>query len=730
MIGQKIMPLLALGVGLLAGAQVSAKTVIDDDLRAEVERILAPVAKPEKPSYITKEAASAAKTAPPITQGQNPTSQPTPNPVADLAFVRQVDATTAAQRVIFGEFLQASAQKDYQDIARFRRDLAGYPLALYVDYAYIRDNLASVPDSQLQQFIAVHHDSFLASYVRGMLLDRLASQQNWRDFVKYDDGRKGRGNDCRRLSADIALKKAPQKTLLARASAFYLQDDSQPNECDSVFAWYLQTLGARANQAVVKRIDLALKAGHLQFAQYLKDDNKDRLTARQIATVEQKIQHINNIKRNPDLIFESRFAADTRFHRHLALLAANAMLADQLERAEAGFARLQKRYHFNAKDRNAFVAKMAKRAAQRHYDDALARYAHLPSAAYNADSYEWHARAAIRVQNWRELAGIIGKMPAKMQQSDEWRYWRARAEQHVGSLQVARQLLEQVASERSYYGFLASERLGQGYQFNNQPSQVDVNLAKNVSQTQGFARLREWLYANQMSYARVELRNLRRGLSVAEQVALAHISQEWLWYEQGVRIMAQLALFDDLPLRFPLAYRQELQTHSQAANINPDWAQAIMRRESGYAFDAKSSVGATGLMQLMPATAKNLARGQNWQFGGVADLLNPDVNIRYGTTYLGQLYSQFDGFVPLATAAYNAGPSRVNSWLPDKPMPLDVWIGTIPYPETRKYVQAVSEYMSVFQWRNAGEPDNFKRALGYVDQIVPAAGSAQVNARR
>ena len=125
-------------------------------------------------------------------------------------------------------------------------------------------------------------------------------------------------------------------------------------------------------------------------------------------------------------------------------------------------------------------------------------------------------------------------------------------------------------------------------------------------------------------------------------------------------------------------------------------------------------------MQLMPATAKHVAKKQGWKWRGVGKLNNPEVNIRYGTAYLAELSAQLDNEIPLVSAAYNAGPHRVAKWRPKTgvELPMDIWIDTIPFKETRKYVHAVSEYMSIFKWRAEGQPDQPEQNLMYTQKQV------------
>ncbi|MFN3901350.1 MAG: lytic transglycosylase domain-containing protein, partial [Alishewanella aestuarii] len=160
--------------------------------------------------------------------------------------------------------------------------------------------------------------------------------------------------------------------------------------------------------------------------------------------------------------------------------------------------------------------------------------------------------------------------------------------------------------------------------------------------------------------------------------------------------------WDDVELRFPLAFKEEIQRFAKSAQVDSGWAMAIARRESSFMPDANSPVGARGLMQIMPDTANYIAKKKVQ----VSQLYNPVTNIDFGTDYLNYLMRRNDGNLIMATAAYNAGYSRVRQWIPrDRAVPVDVWVETIPFRETREYVKAVMAYYQIYNIR-LNEPND------------------------
>ena len=195
-------------------------------------------------------------------------------------------------------------------------------------------------------------------------------------------------------------------------------------------------------------------------------------------------------------------------------------------------------------------------------------------------------------------------------------------------------------------------------------------------------------------HARQEWNYWLSKLNKRDKLVASKIANEMQWYDRAIFTLAKVGYLDDVDLRFPLGFEDEIKHYAGDQKINSAWAFAIARRESSFMSDANSSAGAKGLMQIMPGTAKQLARKTvSNQY-----LFDAKNNIKLGTKYLRKLLDRHDGNSVLATAAYNAGPHRVKTWLKNaESLPADVWIETIPYKETREYVKSVLAYQQIYQ---------------------------------
>ncbi|MFG1491312.1 transglycosylase SLT domain-containing protein, partial [Oceanospirillum sp. HFRX-1_2] len=239
--------------------------------------------------------------------------------------------------------------------------------------------------------------------------------------------------------------------------------------------------------------------------------------------------------------------------------------------------------------------------------------------------------------------------------------------------------------------------LGQPFNLNYEPASFSASLQQGLLLLPSVRRMYELVQLEEFEYARQEWNLLFPTLDDEQKYALSHLAGSWQWHSQAIAGAALIRKWNDLQLRFPLEYADLYQQFSDKQKIPLNWALSITRQESAFNPLARSGVGAMGLMQLMPKTAKQTAKKIRQSLKKTKELYNPATNIALGTAYLAQMLDRFDGSRIYATAAYNAGPYRVKSWLKKRGhLPLDIWVEVIPYEETRIYVQRVLEYGVVY----------------------------------
>jgi len=320
---------------------------------------------------------------------------------------------------------------------------------------------------------------------------------------------------------------------------------------------------------------------------------------------------------------------------------------------------------------------------------------------------EWRLRLLLRLGRWDDAYQLTRRLPESLASTNRWRYWQAR------SLELAQPqnpealtLYKHLARERDFYGFLAADRSQSPYSLANKPLVLSQALINKVRNTPGVRRALEFHARGQIVDGRREWYHVSRHFSRDEMVAQAKLAYDLKWYFPAIRTISQAKYWDDLDIRFPMAHRDTLVREAKVRGLHSSWVFAITRQESAFMDDARSGVGAAGLMQLMPGTAKETARKFSIPLASPQQVLDPDKNIELGAAYLSQVHSQFNGNRVLASAAYNAGPGRVRQWLRGADhLSFDVWVESIPFDETRQYVQNVLSYSVIYgQKLNSPQP--------------------------
>jgi soluble lytic murein transglycosylase len=261
-------------------------------------------------------------------------------------------------------------------------------------------------------------------------------------------------------------------------------------------------------------------------------------------------------------------------------------------------------------------------------------------------------------------------------------------------------IYNRLSEDRSFYGFMAADAVNKSYSFTDRPVFLARNVLETLVQKTDFKVMQELTILNREAEAKRQWWFTIKKLPKEQLLIAAKLAQQWQWYQVAIITLVKADYWDDLALRFPLNYLSQVQNNAYLQNLDPAIIFGLIRQESMLDKNARSAVGARGLMQIMPETGQQIARTLNEPWQEESSLFNPDVNIRFGAFYYKQLLSRFDGHFALATAAYNAGPNRVVNWLPnDRSLPADVWIETIPFKETRKYVTSVLSYAIIYQQR-------------------------------
>jgi soluble lytic murein transglycosylase len=500
--------------------------------------------------------------------------------------------------------------------------------------------------------------------------------------------------DCIALDAEIEAGNGDR--VVPRGRDLWLTGRSQADECDPVFDW-MREANALTEDDYRARFALAVDAREFVRARWLARSLDE-------ASLEQANDWLQAQSRPEQFVDTHEQRADNRVSREQLAYAIERITYRDPKKALQLWKRLESAYAFSTRVRYATRRHIALWTARDNLPGAYELLVNLPLEAQDEEVMRWRARVSLRDERWTNLLNDIAAMTTDERDSEQWRYWHAVALARSGKDASARALLEPLAAERSYYGFLAADELGADYALDHDSLTADDAIIESLARRSDLIRARELFLVGLDSRGRSEWDAAIAGLSDEEKTQAAVLAHRWGWHSRAIATAAAVGHYDDLALRYPLPFRQSFEQGASSASIPTPWALGIARSESLFMRDVRSRAGAIGLMQLMPATGRQVAREIKLTYSGLDTLTDPDNNIRLGTSYLGSMAARYDGNHVLATAAYNAGPHRVDRWLPESAVvDARVWIENIPFNETRKYVRRVLAAETIFHWRLTGE---------------------------
>lgn len=622
-------------------------------------------------------------------------------------------ADLQAQRESFRTLLEAAERgrlADHGDELARLEEYPLYPYLLAADLTWrLRHESQAGLDDQVRTFIETHPDLAAAETLRQRWVRDLARRDRWELVREYVQNGDGTALQCLAMTARIRTGATSEGALAGQALTFWNEGRSQPDECDPVFEW-LEQRGALTAERIRHRARLAVEGGNFGLARYL---------ARKLpGEAAEEVERWLHIVRNP---------GDLRHARHLdpdiAFAAFKRLALADLEGAAKLQPKLADRLDLPSRVIGEMQRYVALLYAQDHDSRALAWFHRLAPEDTDAFARGWRIRSALYHGEWQQALDWIQTLPPDEAGEEEWRYWRARALAALGRTEEADAGFAALAGERSYHGYLAADAADLPYSLNRRPLETDPSIREALLRKGGILRARELHALDMRNHARAEWASAISGLSPAELRQAALLAHDWQWHERAIVTLVRADYWDDLDIRYPLPHLDAVRRAAEDTGVEPAYILAIMRTESLFAPDVQSPAGALGLMQLMPGTARKVARDASESEPGSDDLLDPETSIRLGSRYLKAMRERFGGHPALAGAAYNAGPHRVERWLPEATVPADLWIANIPYTETREYVQRAMAHMTVFEVR-------LERPISRLSQrLPPVPGMDEIDCR-
>ena len=620
------------------------------------------------------------------------------------------------QRAVF-RGAWAAAQQGDPGWKKLAQGLDDDPLYPYLPAAALEHDLADASAAQVQAYLDRYPGLIPAHDLRRDYLLLLAQRHDWTTFRAFYQPGLGDALACRDIEARWA---AGTKLDFERDLAALWDQPSLPAACDSALDLAAQA-GLLTPTRLWQRIDRAAATGYAATlaatATYLTNDADRAAAARLQRALDDPQSALDQAQDWPD---------GPRARAAVVLAVRRLAIRDD-DAAQAAWKQLAARFAFDVAQRDQVAAVLALYRATDYEDGALAALTALPDSAQTPVTREWRVRVALAREDWPAVLAALDALAPDQQQQAEWQYWRARALAKLDHPQQAQAQFAALARRPTFYGFLAADRLDQPYALCPLQPGVDDAQAESALDDPGLARAFEWFALDQPTLARREWNAAWPQLDAAQRLRAADLAYRRGWYDRAIFAFSDGRALRYYDQRFPLGRRHLVVQQSQAAGIDPAWTYAIIRTESAWVSNARSDADARGLMQLLPGTAARLARADDLPYGGADDLDHAGTNITLGTRYLARMAARFNGSPWLASAAYNAGAQPVARWLDARgALAPDLFIATIPYRETRGYVESVLAFSLIYDWRLHGTPLALSARMPRIGAVfAPPAGSAE-----
>lgn len=622
------------------------------------------------------------------------------------------------------EMSRAYRQGNTQRLTALLPQARGNMLEPWAAYWELRARLDTAAPAEIQDFMTRFAGSYQEDRLRNDWLLQLGQQRDWVNFAtvqphfRMNDDREVR---CYELSQEPIVAGNALAELVK--TQWYGQRDSDDG---CTYA------ASRLYQAQkLTDADIWLKARRAMEA------NRSGAAKTAVAILSAKAAaQIDEISSNPARYLAGRVMAGNPAAREWAVLALIRLSANDPDAAAAALEN-QWSVHLTPEQRSWAWGVIGKNAAVSLTTNAMGYFAKARDNDLDDEHLGWKVRAALRQARWSVVLSSIQAMSASERQDATWVYWQARAlnvlAKNDADRTESRRLLQSIASVRGFYEQLAMEELGQRISAPARPSVLTAEEKNAARQNAGLIRgiyaielglrsegVREWNYSTSL--------HERGGMNDRDLLAAADLACQHEIWDRCINTSERTRNVIDFTQRFPMPHKEAVLQRTAAIGLDPAYVYGLIRQESRFIMEARSGVGASGLMQVMPATARWTAKKIGMTDFRPQQITDRDVNIAIGTGYLKLVLDDFAGSMPMAAAAYNAGPSRPRRWRGTEGGPVleaAIWAENVPFAETRDYVKKVLSNTTNYAALISGQPQSLKSRLGLVGPL--GSGNVLIN---
>ncbi|MGY0505641.1 transglycosylase SLT domain-containing protein [Luteimonas sp. e5] len=601
-------------------------------------------------------------------------------------------ATQAADAALARAIELAEAGADEGDTPAVR----AHPAYVWVEYARLHRDLANVGGVAVERWLAEHENDAAGRRLRMDWLQELASRGDWERIVAtWRPWIERPALRCAWLTARGNLQ--PDAQWMQDVRAEWLQPRARiPAACHGAIALW-QERGGLDDATRWRRIEAAIDAGETLAIRNTARELPD--TARAMAEAYASAISAANLPASA-----RAWPKDAR-SRAAATAALVAMAKKSPDDAEAALGEFAPLLGLDAAQQGRVRYEIALQSAASYLPASAERLARVPAASYDDGLHMLRTREAMARRDWRGALAAIDAMPPTLAERAQWRYFKARLLELSGA-EGAEALYRQAAREPEFHGFLAADRLRAPYPLCPWQPEAQPAVQREVAATPALQAALALYRIGRRDWALAEWNQALSGFDDARRRIAVALAQDSGWYDRAVFNLARDGRREELrlyTLRFPLAWREEIEREARRNGIDPVWVTAEIRAESLFDPQARSPANARGLMQVLPATGQAVATRNGIAWDGDDTLYQPARNIAIGSAYLREMLERW-GDLPAAIAAYNAGPTPTTRWREQRPdFDPDLWIETISYRETREYVARVLAFSVLYDWRLHGD---------------------------
>jgi len=612
------------------------------------------------------------------------------------------------------DMAQAFKARDRKRLTSLLPQLRGYILEPWAAYWELSVRLDEASNSEVQDFFSRYSGSYQEDKLRTEWLLQIGRNRDWaafnREYPKYRMG----DDKSVRCYGMLAEHLANASDVNAAVLQTWLSQKDADEGC------------AAAAEQLVKDHSL-MPAAVWPRARLGFENDRLRVATQAVGILNDGwVKNVTDIYASPAKYLNDKLTAFRPKTRELVSLAIIRLAYLDPDAAAIEVNHLRWRAQLTQEERSWIWGVIGKRAAMRMSSDAVGYFAQGQFSQMHEDHLAWAVRAALRAGKWQMVHDAIAAMPASLAAEPVWTYWHARAQLALTDSEAGRAeavtLLQGIAGVRGFYEQLALEELGQRITVPERPAPLTVAERESARNNPGLNRalyaiqigmrqegVREWNYSTNL--------HERGGLDDRSLLAAAERACQAEVWDRCINSSDRTKGVIDFETRFPMPFKGAVLARSKLIGMDPAYVYGLIRQESRFIMDARSGVGASGLMQVMPATAKWTAKKIGLADFQPAQISDRDTNIAIGTGYLKLLLDSFGGSMPMAAAAYNAGPGRPRSWRNGPVLEAAIWAENVPFNETRDYVKKVLSNTTNYAALISGQPQSLKARLGMVGPL-------------